>query len=135
MKTRVFVVEDHQTVRQGIVETINREPDLTVCGEADELSPAIDAIMATHPDLVLIDIYLKSSSGLDLIRRLRPILPALPLIGMTMFDGVRYESQARDAGANRFVLKQEGPETLISAIRDALRNDSRTDQPRRKNDF
>ncbi len=90
--------------------------------------------MATHPDLVLIDIHLESSNGLDLIRRLRPILPALPLIGMTMFDAVRYESEARDAGANRFVLKQEGPETLISAIRDALRNDSRTDQPRRKND-
>lgn len=135
MKTRVFVVEDYQTFRQGIVETINRESDLTVCGEAAELSPAIDAIMATHPDLVLVDIHLKYSNGLDLIRRLRSILPALPLVAMTMFDAVRYKPQALDAGADRFVLKQEGPETLLSAIRDALRNDSRTDQPRRKNDF
>ena len=68
---KVFIVENHPAVRQGIVETINREATLCVCGEAEDVQPALAAIETSQPDLVLADIQLKSSNGLDLIRALR----------------------------------------------------------------
>ena len=117
---KVFIVEDHPAVRQGIVETINREAALAVCGEADDMQPALAAIEASQPDLVLADIQLKSSNGLDLIRALHEKLPALPVIAMTMFDPVRYEKQARAAGAVAFIVKQEGADKMLEAIRGVL---------------
>ncbi len=120
MKKNIFVVEDHPAVRQGIVETINREADLAVCGEADDVLPAVEAIRATRPDLVLIDIQLKSSSGLELIRELRQLFPSLRLIGMTMFDPVFCEKQAHAAGANGFLVKQDGPAKMVAAIVEAV---------------
>ena len=120
MKTKVFIVEDHPAVRQGIVETINREATLYVCGEASDVQPALVSIEATTPDLVLADIQLKSSSGLDLIRDLRARFPSLPVIAMTMFDPVRYEKQALAAGAAAFIVKQEGADKMMEIIREGL---------------
>ena len=120
LKKRILVVEDHAAVRQGIVETLNRESDLMVCGEAEDMSSALELISAAPPDLVLIDIQLKSSSGLSLIRVLHQQHPELPTIGMTMFDPVHYEKKARAAGVCGFVVKQEGPVKLLAAIRAAL---------------
>lgn len=117
---KIFVVEDHPAVRRGIIETINRDLELTVCGEAEDAQPALAAIEAAMPQLVLVDIQLKSSSGLDLIRVLHERFPALPVIAMTMFDPVRYEKQARAAGAVAFVVKQEGAETMLETIRNVL---------------
>ncbi len=120
LKKRILVVEDHAAVRQGIVETINRESDLMVCGEAEDMSLALEAISFVRPDLVLIDIQLKSSSGLSLVRILHQEHPELLTVGMTMFDPVRYEKKARAAGVCGFIVKQEGPEKLLTAIRKAL---------------
>jgi DNA-binding NarL/FixJ family response regulator len=120
MKMNVFIVEDHPAIRQGIVETINREADLSVCGEADDVQPALTAIEAAPPQLVLVDIQLKSSSGLDLIRVLHERFPALPIIAMTMFDPVRYEKEARAAGACAFIVKQEGAEKMVEIVRHVL---------------
>jgi DNA-binding NarL/FixJ family response regulator len=120
MKMNIFVVEDHPAVRQGIVETINREADLSVCGEADDVQPALTAIEAAPPQLVLVDIQLKSSSGLDLISVLHERFPALPIIAMTMFDPVRYEKEARAAGACAFIVKQEGAEKMVEIVRHVL---------------
>lgn len=116
----IFVVEDQAAVREGIVESLNRETDLSVCGEADCVDHALRAIPDSHPDLVLTDIQLKSSNGLQLIRELRRLYPTLPIVAMTMFDPTGYERQARAAGATGFALKQEGAEKLIEIIRTAL---------------
>jgi len=120
VKTKVFIVEDHPAVRQGIVETINREATLCVCGEAEDVQPALAAIETIQPDLVLADIQLKSSNGLDLIRALHERFPSLPVIAMTMFDPVRYERQARAAGAVAFIVKQEGADKMLEIIREVL---------------
>jgi DNA-binding NarL/FixJ family response regulator len=120
MKMNVFVVEDHPAVRQGIVETINREADLAVCGEADDVQPTLTAIEAAPPQLILVDIQLKSSNGLDLIRVLHERFPALPIIAMTMFDPVRCEKEARAAGARAFIVKQEGAEKMVEIVRHVL---------------
>lgn len=121
LEKKIFVVEDHAAIRQGIVEALNREPDLAVCGEAEDEASALAAIAAAGgADLVLTDIQLGASNGIELIRELRRLYPALPLVAMTMFDPVRYERLARAAGANGFAVKQEGLGKLIKTIKVAL---------------
>jgi DNA-binding NarL/FixJ family response regulator len=117
---RVFVVEDHPLMRRSIVEAIEREPDLTVCGQAED-APEVPGIVSLQPDLVLTDIQLKSSSGLDLIKAIRTRLPAIPIVATTMFDVRRTERLARAAGASGFVSKQEGPDRLVAMIREMLK--------------
>ena len=127
MKNKVFVIEDHPLMRRSLVETIEREADLTVCGQAEDAKEALAAIMSLRPDIVLTDIQLKSSNGLDLIKSLHAQTPTLPIIATTMFDVQRNERLARAAGASGFVAKQDGPEKLIEAVRKALKKDSAGD--------
>jgi DNA-binding NarL/FixJ family response regulator len=104
-----------------MVEAIEREPDLTVCGQAEDAQEALAAITSIRPDIVLTDIELKSSSGLDLIKSLHAQMPMLPTIATTMFDGLKNEQMARAAGASGFVSKDDGPDKLIEAIRKGLK--------------
>ena len=121
MKNRVFVIEDHPLMRKSIVEAIEREVDLTVCGQAEDTESALAAVAWLHPDIVLTDIQLKASSGLDFIKAIRAQAPKLPVIATTMFDVRRNERLARAAGASAFVAKQDGPEKLIAAIHEVLK--------------
>jgi len=121
MKNRVFVIEDHPLMRRSIVEAIERESDLAVCGQAEDAQEAFDAIVSSRPDVVLTDIQLKSSSGLDLIKALRARSPELPVVATTMFDVRRSERLARAAGAVGFVSKQDGPEKLIATVHEVLK--------------
>jgi DNA-binding NarL/FixJ family response regulator len=123
MKSRVFIIEDHPLMRRSLVEAIEREIDLTVCGQAEGAKEAFAAIVSLRPDLVLTDIQLKSSNGLDLIKDLRAHAATLPIIATTMFDVQRTERLARAAGASAFVAKQDGPGKLIEVVRDALKKD------------
>lgn len=115
-------------MRQSIVSALERETDLTVCGEAEDAREAIEAIASLHPDLVLTDIQLKSSSGLDLIKALHAQTPGLPIVATTMFDVRRTERLARAAGASGFASKQDGPEKLIAIIHETLRADAEPDE-------
>lgn len=123
MKSKVFVIEDHPLMRRSLVEAIEREADLTVCGQAEDAQEAFAAIVSLQPDIVLTDLQLKSSSGLDLIKALRVHSPTLPIIATTMFDVRRSERLARAAGAVGFVSKQDGPEKLISTVHQLLKPD------------
>ncbi len=122
IKNRVFVIEDHPLMRRSIVEAIEREADLTVCGQAEDAKEAFAAIVSLRPDIVLTDLQLKSSNGLDLIKDLRAHAPALPVIATTMFDVRRAERLARAAGAAAFVAKQDGPGRLIEVVRESLKD-------------
>ena len=115
-------------MRQSIVGALERETDLTVCGEAEDAREAIEAIASLQPDLVLTDIQLKSSSGLDLIMLLHAQTPALPIVATTMFDVRRTERLARAAGACGFAPKQDGPEKLITIIHEVLKADEEPDE-------
>jgi len=130
MKIKVFVVEDHPLMRRSLVESIERETDLTVCGQAEDAQEALAAIKSLQPNIVLTDIQLKSSSGLDFIKAVRAHAPTLPIIATTMFDVQRNERLARAAGASGFAAKQDGPVKLIEVVREALKKDS--DRPARE---
>ena len=125
IKKRVFLVEDHPLMRRSIAETIEREPDLTVCGQAEDAATALAVIQSQPPDIVLTDIRLKSSSGLDLIHSLRTRWPALSIVATTMFDAKQIERLARAAGASAFVSKVDGPEKMIAVLRGVLEADGR----------
>jgi len=116
VKSEIFVVEDQDAVRRTMVELLNREAGLSVCGAADDADPALAAIQQGRPDVALVDMRLKSSSGIELIRELRRLYPALIIVGMTMLDPVAYERQARTAGANQFIVKQSGMPAIIDTI-------------------
>ena len=105
-KRRVFVVEDHPLMRRSMVEAIEREPDLMVCGQAEDASDVL-AIVSLQPDLVLTDIQLKSSSGLDLIKALHHRLPVLPIVATTMFDVRRTERLAQRSRRLGFCVQGE----------------------------
>ena len=109
-------------MRRSLVEAIEREPDLSVCGQAEDAQKALAAVVSMRPDLVLTDIQLKSSSGLDFIKAIRMHAPALPVVAMTMFDVRRTERLARAAGASAFVAKQDGPGKLIEVVRKSLKH-------------
>jgi DNA-binding NarL/FixJ family response regulator len=123
MKIRVFVIEDHPLMRRSLVDAIERETDLTVCGQAENAEEAFAAVASVRPDIVLTDIQLKSSSGLDFIKAIRAHSPKLPVVATTMFDVPRTERLALAAGASAFVAKQDGPGKLIEVVRDSLRKD------------
>ena len=113
-------------MRRSLVEAIERETDLTVCGQAEDAPEALAAIVSLQPDIVLTDIQLKSSSGLDLIKALHAHSPALPVVATSMFDVRRNERLARAAGAVGFVSKQDGPERLIATVRELLKPGKKT---------
>ena len=115
-------------MRRSLVEAIERETELTVCGQAEDAQEALVAILTLQPDLVLTDIQLKSSSGLELIKALQAQLPGLPIIATTMFDMRRTERLARAAGASGFVSKQDGPEKLIATVLAVLRTGKEPDE-------
>jgi len=112
-------------MRRSLVEAIERETDLTVCGQAEDAEDAFAAVVSVQPDIVLTDIQLKSSSGLDFIKAIRAHAPGLPVVATTMFDVQRTERLARAAGASAFVAKQDGPAKLIEVVRISLKNGER----------
>jgi DNA-binding NarL/FixJ family response regulator len=119
-KRRIFLVDDHPVVRQGMAQLINHEADLTVVGEGDEAYQALRAIRDAKPDLALVDVSLKESDGIELLKELKAQMPDLPVLMLSMHDESMYAERALRAGASGYVMKQESPQTLLSAIRTVL---------------
>jgi len=117
---RVLVVDDHPIVRQGLALLIDREPDLMVCGQAEEARSAADAIASLHPDLVILDISLGGQDGLDLLKQIRLRDTALPILVLSMHDESIYAERVLRAGANGYIMKQEATGLVLTAIRRIL---------------
>ncbi|HEU5125496.1 MAG TPA: response regulator transcription factor [Verrucomicrobiae bacterium] len=119
-KTRILIVDDHAIVRFGIAQVINRQPDMIVCGEEENASRALDAISALKPDLVIADISLKDSSGLELMRNIKAQYPKLPVLVVSAHDESIYAEIAFRAGALGYLMKEEALEKILAAIRRVL---------------
>jgi len=116
----IFIVDDHPIVRQGLALLINREPDLTVCGDADEAGSALCRIKEIKPDLVVVDISLNGPDGLDLLKNIRARDPHLPVLILSMLDESLYAERSLRAGASGYIMKQEATERVLVAIRRIL---------------
>ena len=122
-KCKVFLVDDHPIVRQGLALLIDREPDLMVCGEADGATSALQAIREAPPDFVVLDISLDGPDGLELLKTLRVRYPTLPVLVLSMHDEAVYAERALRAGANGYIMKQEATDRVLTAIRHILGGD------------
>jgi DNA-binding NarL/FixJ family response regulator len=122
-KCKVFLVDDHPIVRQGLALFIEREPDLMVCGEAEDATSALQAIRESTPDFVILDISLDGRDGLELLKTLRAGHPNLPVLVLSMHDESVYAERSLRAGANGYIMKQEAADKVITAIRQILGGD------------
>jgi DNA-binding NarL/FixJ family response regulator len=119
-KTRVLIVDDHAIVRFGIAQVINKQADLVVCGEEESAARALDAISSLKPDLVIADISLKDSSGLELMRNIKAQYPRMPVLVVSGHDESIYAEIAFRAGALGYLMKEEALEKILTAIRRVL---------------
>lgn len=117
---KILLVDDHPIVRQGVVRLLEHERDLLICGEAESAAEAMSAIARHSPNLVLLDLSLRSTPGLDVIRQIRAEYPDLPVLVLSMHDETPWAERVLRAGACGFVMKHEKPPVLIARIRQAL---------------
>lgn len=122
-KYRVLLVDDHPIVRQGLALLIDREADLSVCGEAEGAHTAFHAIETLRPDIVVLDISLNGPDGLEVLKEIRMKSGSLPVLILSMHDESIYAERAMRAGANGYIMKQEATEKVLIAIRRILQGD------------
>src|ERR1700680_2613691 len=119
-KGRVVIVDDHPLFRERLSELINHELDTEVCGEAENAQQAIDLIRNTAPDLAIVDITLKGSSGLELIKSIKALSIGVPVLVLSMHDESLYAERALHAGATGYITKHESADNVLLAIRRVL---------------
>jgi DNA-binding NarL/FixJ family response regulator len=118
---RILLVEDHPVVRRGIAQLLAEEPDMEVCGEAESVDEALNVLARDVPDVALIDLSLRDSNGLDLLKALKESYPAVVSLVVSMHAEVGYVEKALRAGAKGYVTKDQADEVIIEAIRKAHR--------------
>jgi len=115
--TKVFLVDDHPLVRESLASLIERQPDLSVCGEADNPAEALAGIAVSRPDVAIVDLSLGERTGLDLIRDLKTSHPRVAVLVLSMHDEQLYAERALRAGARGYIMKREATRNVILAIR------------------
>jgi len=116
----VFLVDDHPLVREQLRSLLEREADLAVCGEAADGPTALTLIIRLKPDLVILDISLKRSHGLELLKDLKELQPKLPVLVLSMHDETLYAERSLRAGAMGYITKEQATVNVLSAIRKVL---------------
>jgi DNA-binding NarL/FixJ family response regulator len=116
----VLIVDDHPIVRQGLARMIEAAPDLSVCGEVENLADARRAIRELQPDVVIVDLTLGQGDGLELVRDVRAHHPRLPTLVLTMHEEGIYAERMLAAGARGYIMKEAASEQLLTALRRVL---------------
>ncbi len=117
---RIFLVDDHPLVREWLTQLIDQQPDLIVCGEAGSAAEAITALSAARADLAIVDLSLEDSTGLDLVKSLQRLTPAVPVLVLSMHDESLYAERVFRAGARGYVNKRESAQRVVEAVRRVL---------------
>ena len=117
---RVLIVDDHPLVRESLKAVIRREPDLSVCGEAEDRNGALDLAGKIEPHLAIVDLTLKNSSGLELVKALHDLHPSIRILVLSMQDEVVMAVRAVRAGARGYIGKNESSAKVLEAIRQVL---------------
>jgi DNA-binding NarL/FixJ family response regulator len=119
-KKRVVIVDDHPLVRERLAQLFNHELDMAVCGEANNVKQAMETVRRKSPDLVTMEITLKDSSGLDLIKNIRQYSTTLPILVLSMHEELLYAGRVLRAGANGYITKNQQPTEVVAAVRRVL---------------
>jgi len=119
-RARILIVDDHPAVREALASRIGRQPDLEVCGEAADMSEALRLVADTQPDLAVVDISLKTGSGIDLIKRIKDRNDNVRMLVWSMHSESLYAERALRAGALGYINKDQATDKIIDAIRRVL---------------
>src|ERR1044072_5482884 len=119
-RIKVFLVDDHPIVRQGLSQLIDRESDLRVCGQAEDARSTLDQLEHAQPDIMIVDVSLNGPDGIDLLKEIRSRYPRLAVLILSMHDEALYAERSLRAGANGYIMKQEATERVLTAIRRIL---------------
>ena len=117
---RILIVEDHPIMRSGLVQLISNEKDLLVVGQFEEAGSAFGSIEKLKPDVAIVDLSLKGSSGLELIKSIKAAYPKLLMLVLSMYDESVYAERVLRAGAAGYVMKQEATDRVLIALRKVL---------------
>jgi DNA-binding NarL/FixJ family response regulator len=116
-RRRILIVDDHPFMRAGLAQLIERQADLTVCGEAGNPAEALLRLASGGVDLVLADMTMPGRSGLDFLKDMVALHPGLPILVVSLHDEIVYAERALRAGARGYIMKEAGGENLLAAIR------------------
>jgi DNA-binding NarL/FixJ family response regulator len=119
-KSKILIVDDHPMVRERLAQVVNEQTDMATCGEAPNAAQTIAILEKLLPDLVLLDLNLKQSSGLELIKDIRNIRPKLPILVVSMHDESVFAERALHAGAQGYISKEEATVRVVAAIHEVL---------------
>jgi len=119
-KKNILIVDDHPLVRKGIRSLLEQEPDFVVAGEAGNRGEVLEFLRDERPDLILLDISLHGSDGIEVTKTIRCEFEDMPILVVSMHDENLYAERALRAGANGYIMKQEVAENVIKAIRQVL---------------
>lgn len=119
-KTRVFVADDHPFLRVGLANIINQQPDLTVCGEGESVAAVRTGVEQTKPDVLLTDLCLGDSDGLELIKGLKAQFPNLPILVLSQQDENLFAERTLRAGARGYIMKERATQEVLEGIRTVL---------------
>jgi DNA-binding NarL/FixJ family response regulator len=119
-KKKVLIVEDHPIFRMGMCELINQEKDMMVCGSAEDVREAMDLVESERPDIVIVDLSLKTSSGMTLIKDLNKFYKQIPVLVLSMHEESLHADRCLLAGAKGYLMKHETKDSVIFAIRRIL---------------
>lgn len=120
---KIFIVDDHPIVRQGLAQLINQETDFSVCCEASDMSSALQGLQECTPDVVVVDISLGQESGIRLIEEILFKKPEMLILVLSMHDEFLYAERCLKSGAKGYVMKQEPPEKVILALKRLLKGE------------
>lgn len=118
---RIFLVDDHAVVLEGLCELINACGDFSVCGQVRSADAAMLEVAKARPDAIILDISLGESCGLTLIEKLQDVVPCVPVVVVTMHDESSYGLRALRAGASGYIMKSQSIDQLVNALRAAVR--------------
>src|SRR5215831_5579202 len=119
-RARILVVDDHPMIREGVARLISQQEDLVCCGEAANAAQTMDLVDSQNPDLVILDLRLKGGDGLELIKSLKALHSDLRILILSQYEAPLYAERALRAGAMGYLVKEQGAEEVLSAIRTVL---------------
>jgi DNA-binding NarL/FixJ family response regulator len=119
-KKQVLIVDDHPIVREGLKQVLLQDDSLAVCDEAEDMQSAIECVEIHQPDIAIVDLTLKKSSGLDLVKELSSRWPKLKTLVLSIHDESIYAERALRAGANGYIMKQQAMINILDAVHNVL---------------
>jgi len=119
-RNKIFIVDDHPIVRKGLAQLINQEPDMVICGEAENAQGALELLKRIKPDLAIVDISLQGIDGIELIKKIKDRDVSFPMLVVSMHDEALFAERALKAGAKGYIMKQEAIEKMMEAIRKVI---------------